>query len=467
MIAVLAIACLPTTGAAEPWKTTIEVVLRTKPGERQRAVTKLPAGTTVVIEREEGRWLRVRAGKHVGYLTRTTIADAAPPPAPPAPAAAPGPTVPAAPSPSPSPSPTQPEAAVHGPSNRWSADRVQATQHGSTGLFVGVTAPRASLHAEARADAAKLAEVERGARLPVLDAKQPGWIHVRDAEGHEGWIARADVDNGSAGAVIERPVSELAGAATSRPVALRAEPGRIVMRAGAAVGYRSLGMDFTSNGSAGLANYLVSADAAAANAEVEVAARVSSRLRVGVDGRVQVSTSAPGPGIDYFGPSRAGGKIPFSTFAVDGGVRAGLRFRRVFELALRGGVHYDAFIATDVDNAGSLPRERLFGGTLGVRAEIMPPDSRVTVGLQLDALVVGDRRQTPGLEDGASSDASAMWAGATIRYLVERHFSVFAAYDFARATTTWSGMSVRTPGVTEARRVDSSQLVQIGVSAEL
>jgi hypothetical protein len=241
--------------------------------------------------------------------------------------------------------------------------------------------------------------------------------------------------------------------------------GRIVTRLAAGIGYRSFGMDFTSNGGAGLANYLVSADALAANAELDVTARLA-KLRIGFDSRVQVSTSSPGSGIEYLGPSRAGGEIPFSTFAMDAGARVGI-VRRVFELAVRGGFHYDAFLARSVDNAGRLPREQLFGPTLGARAEIVPPTSHVSVGVRLDVLVLGSRGQTPGLEDGASNHAGAVWAGATIRIALRRHLALVSAYDFGRASTSWSGMSVREPGTTEAHRVDSSQLVQIGLSAEL
>ncbi len=45
--------------------------------------------------------------------------------------------------------------------------------------------------------------------------------------------------------------------------------------------------------------------------------------------------------------------------------------------------------------------------------------------------------------------------------------AVFGGYDFSRASTEWSGMSVRQPGVTRTRRVDTAQLVQLGISTAL
>jgi hypothetical protein len=148
-------------------------------------------------------------------------------------------------------------------------------------------------------------------------------------------------------------------------------------------------------------------------------------------------------------------------------VRAGIHVRRMFEIAARAGGHYDAFITTHVENAGTLPRERLLGATLGARVDIVPPGSRVSATLHADALVVGSRKQTPGLEDGTSSTARAVWGGLTARFQLGKRFAVNAGYDFGRATTEWSGMSVREPGVTSARRIDSTQLVRIGISIGL
>jgi len=445
-----------TTGT---WKTTIEVVLRKTPGERAPAVVKLPVGTVVVIEAEQGRWLRVRVGTQVGYLTRTTVATTTPPPV------EPEPTPPAAPPTGPS--PFDELAPTEAPAKRWGSDRIEASRAG-TGLFVGVTAPTGSVLAEPRSGATKIVEVPKGTRLTALETSGGAWVHVRDDAGHEGWIGRAEVDNSTASVAIGGAVPvDVDDAQVTRSGTETERPARkLTITAGAALGYRSVGMDFTSNGSVGLSNYLVSADAAAADLGVDVAARVGSRLRAGADARFQVGTSS-GSGIEYVGPSRAGGRIPFKTLEIDSGARVGTRLGHVFEVAARAGFHYDAFLANNVDNAGRLPRERLIGATLGARFGISPPRSRVDVALRIDVLALGRRAQTAGLEDGTSSDAGALWAGATIRIALAHHLSLLSAYDFGRATTTWSGMSVRFSDVTQARRVDSTQTVQLGIAAEL
>lgn len=444
------------TPLAGAWKTTVEVTLRKKPGERQAVVAKLPAGTAVEIVREEGRWLLVRAGASVGYLTRTTVADTTPPPTPPVEP----PSRPTDPVPTPEPTATR----------RWSSERRDETHHGASGLFVGVTAD-APLLAEARDGAEPLGKAARGDRLAVLDATQPGWIQVRTPDGKHAWVSRIAVDDGTARvALAETAAPQLSTSirTTTAPApAPAARRSRLAIRIDAELGYRSLAMDFTSNGTSGLANYVMSAEAAAASVEVDAVKRLSARLLVGADGRVHSSTSTPGSGIDYTGPSRAGGSIPFSTVAGGAGLRVGLRARRVFDVALRAGFHYDAFVTRDVANAGRLPRERLMGGVAGVRVEIAPPRSRVSVGLRFDTLVLGSRAQTTNLEDGEDSTARAIWAGATLRIPVVRRLAVQSTFDFARATTRWTGMSTRTPGTTSAERVDSTQTVWLGVAAEL
>lgn len=416
----------------EPRTTTIEVVLRKRPGERQAEVAKLAPGTSVLVEQEEGRWLRVRAGAHAGYLARTTVTD-------PVATRAPG-----------------------EPRRRWGADRVAA---GTTGLAIGVRVATATLHAEPRAGTAVVGTVARGTRLAVIGGGDPGWLHVRTGEGRDAWIARTDVDNGTAAVAITEP-AEIRPAIprSDGPVASR---GRLVTRLGVAVGYRSLGMDFSSNGTTGLANYVVAADAGAADIDVDLVARFARRLSLGVDGHVQVGSSSPGSGIEYLGPSRPGGSIAFSTVTSDAGVRVGLRAGQLFELALRGGLHYDTFITREVANAGRLPRERLLGATAGLRIAIMPPRSRVDVELRLDVLAIGWRDQTAGLEDGAASVAHALWGGATVRMPISRRMALLSAFDFGRATTSWSGMSVRDPSATLGRRVDQTQTVRIGLAAEL
>jgi SH3-like domain-containing protein len=443
----------------EPRKTIDSVVVRKKPGEKQAPVGTLSPGTVVQVEGEKGRWLRIRAGNVVGYVARTTIT---------------GPEIATDTTAIEKPPTPPPPAANEPPPRKWGRDRKQP-QAAPDALAVEATVAT-SLRADSKADAAVVAEVARGARLVVVDASiVNGFIRVHDDQGHDGWITRAHVGNGTASSALDesrgKSVAVTSGGTTTATVESTPRPKanvpqrRLAVRVDAGIGYRVLGMDFTSNGAAGLANYVASADASAVNVDIDVTKPLSNRLVIGLDAQLGASRSSPG--IDYPGPSGPPGEIPFSTVSVDAGIRAGFRARRMFVIAARAGAHYDAFVTSEVDNAGMLPRERLLGSTLGARVDVVPPDSRVSATLHVDALVLGDRRQTPGLEDGASSTARAVFAGVTARFSLGRRYAVHAAYDFGRATTEWSGMSVRDPSVTSARRVDSTQLVQVGLSVGL
>jgi SH3-like domain-containing protein len=436
---VVASIALAAIGAAiaEPVRTSGAVVLRKRPGEKAAVVAKLATGTVVVVEGTEGRWLRVRAGKAVGYLARTSVTGGAPP--------------------------------RGGAAGAWSAPR-RAGGAPSTELFVEVIAEASTLRADPRGDAGAIAELSRGARLAVVDASTAGWIRARDPEGRTGWIARGDVGDGTAAvAVAATPrASDASDAAREQTAdgdtAAAAPPRGLALRAAAGIGYRSIGMDFSSSGS-GLGNYLLSADASAAAAVADATLRLAGRFRFGIDARVAVSRSWGG--VEYEGPSGRPDTIAFSTLALDAGVRAGARLGRAFELALRAGGHYDAFVVADVDNTGMLPRESLVGLTLGARVDLVPPRSRVAATAHVDALVAGARAQTPGLEDGTSSTARALWVGVGLRIRLSRRISLDSAVELARATTTWSGMSSRDPSVTSAHRVDSAQVILVGLSAEL
>jgi uncharacterized protein YgiM (DUF1202 family) len=430
-----ATAAWSTVAHAEPRHTVEPVVLRKKPGEKEPVVAQLPANTEVTVLAVDGRWLRVRANGAEGYLTRTTVSVS-----------------------------DQSEAA---PTGQWSAAR-KAPGRMVGDLFIEVVAATAPLRAEPRPDAAQLGELGKGARLTVVDAaSEPAWIHVRDQAGHDGWIARTQIDSGAASIAVTGAVTgaDLRGIEVSRRDDGAMRPAhRLAVRADLGIGFRAIGMNLTSNTEGGLANYVLDAGAVAATLDIDAVMRLRGAVFAAADLRVSASESSPG--IDYPGPTSPAGAIPFRTFEGGAGARIGMRVHRAFDVALRAGAHYDAFLASSVDNAGMLPRERLLGATLGARVDIAPERSRFAVTARFEALVVGGRRQTPGLEDGSSSTARALWGGLTMRCALGHRFAVFGGYDFSRASTRWTGMSSRQPGVTRTQRIDTAQLVQVGISTE-
>lgn len=405
---------------AETRTTAMEVTLRKRPGEKAAEVGRLPAQTEVTIVREEGRWFLVRANKVEGYLTRTTLT----------PIAAPATTPPV-----------------------WGAPRTTLGRE----LRAEVTSQTASLLSAP--DGSVVATLARGAKLAVLDAStRPRWIQVRDDQGKTGWISQASV--GDAGATVTARDLPATASTFTRPAPRGRAIGIDVL-----VGYRTHGMDSTSNAAGRATNYVVDASAAALTIRSSIETRLGARWIAGADATLVGSVASPG--IDYAGPTAAPGKIPYRTFDAELGVFGGVHLGEASSIVVRGAGHYDTFLPDDVENVAALAREQLVGVSAGVRVGIVPPRSRISGTLRLDALVVGKRSQTPGLEDGTASTARAIWGGVTFRIFVTPRWSIVADYEAARATTQWSGPSARQADVDNVRRVDSIQLLQIGIGAEL
>lgn len=252
--------------------------------------------------------------------------------------------------------------------------------------------------------------------------------------------------------------------ATTEPTIVRRAVRPLAIELDVGVGFRALGREVTSNANGVLGNYLVDAGAMIARARV---ATIVHRGALVLGGDAAVAGGDASPGIDYQGPSAVPGKIPFRTFTVDAGARIGVRVKDAVELAARVGGRYDAFLPTSTANAGMLPRERLLGLVGGVRVDAAPPRSPITAALRVDVLAYGARAQTPGLEDGSASTSRAVWGGVTLRLPLGARWSVLGDLELAREWTHWTGASVREPGATRTDRVETSQVVQLGVGASL
>ena len=419
----LVIVCgIASDALSETRTTTRAVTLRKRPGEKSPPAGEVPANTEVTIVRTEGRWFLVKAKGVEGYLTRTTV-DAPP-------------ATPAAPV--------------------WSGPRRAQGRD----LIVETTA-ESPLAGQPGGKGPVVSTLPRGEKVAVIDAATDvAWVRVRDASGRDGWVARANVrDSGTAVHIVANDAHRELPQFTRPP----RHPLQIAVELVA--GYRTFGMDLTSNVEGGLTNYLVDSSAATLAGRASATRMLSGSWFVGAD--VSATASSASPGIEYPGPTSAPGTIPFQTFALDAGLRGGLRAGEAFYVALRAGAHYDAFLPREVENVGMLPRERLLGVTTGVRVDIVPPHSTISAALRLDVIPLASRAQTPGLEDGADSTARAASGGLSLRIPISRRLYVTGDYEAARAWTRWTGQSVRQPGVTSARRDDATQIIQLGIGAEI
>lgn len=393
----------------------VEITLRKLPGENQDAVATYATGVAVEVLEIKGRWIKIKVDKTVGWVPRTKLSE---------------------------PAASATAAPEDGPRSRH--------------LTVQVRQPDAVVRARPAAGAAVVAPVAPGAALDVLDGGTPGWLHVDDGHGHTGWIAAAAVaDVGAA------PTPTAASSPSHPPATPRGGRGRWSVRATAALGYRSIDQRFTSNAVGGLANYAISTDASAAEVGVVAMPRLG-RVRLGVDAAARFTSSDPG--IDYPGPTLTPGTIPFTMFETRGVARVGYDLGPITP-QLRLGGFYGAFLADEVANAGRLPREALWAGTVGLGVEVAPPRARVTIEARGDLAIVGARQQTDGLADGMTSTAGAQWLELRLAYAIAPHLAVVAGFTYERYATDWSGASERWAGVTDAHRLDHAQLVSFGIGA--
>lgn len=431
---------------AEVLRTRRDTTLRARPGESARAVARLEADQEVEVLKRTGRWLRVKSGERVGWLTRThvhTPEQQAPQPA----------------------RPTRVEKwrgaqpAFDTSRQRKNIKRVRVTK-GTQDTF---RSPSGTARVAYRARATDVLTV-------IGHDQEDSWLLVENEHGQVGWIpavittrvaGRANGFSASrAGAPVMRGVAATALADLGEDVDT---PVELVSRhARAAVGYRIMSARFTSNGSGTLANYHISAQAMTASLGGSVPlTSSSSRFLVAVDGEYRMSYASPG--IHYQDSPGQVDTIGFSMHEARAGGQLGVRVTDSAFVAGRAGYHYGAFLVDAVDNAGGLSSESLSGLTVGARAHLTPGHSSYAIRAGVDALASARRAQTAGLEDGAGSVATAWWGHVDLDYALTAALVLNARYAYERASTEWTGQSVRQPDVTEAARVDQSHLVYLGL----
>lgn len=430
--------------------TTVDVTVRRRPGERQVAVGKLPAGTDVVVEAEQGRWLRVRAGRITGYVTRTTLSASK---AAALVASANDETATA------TRISTEPVGDRERPQpTSW---RTARDREAASALLATITVSSAALRAEPRAAARKLASIANRARVVVVDARTtPGWIAVRDGDGHTGWIAAHELGDTNDGAVVDDSRSGPTGvsptanakAAPARPAAAAVqtrsvgEPRRAwSLHLAAGAGYRA---SATAIEAAGVEEQ-VAASATVARLQVDAAVSPVRVLSIGVDARADLGRTA----------SHVDGAASaiHATRGLSAGVRIGLRSRGLAALSLRAGMRRET--AELIDGTGTT--DELAGTTAGVRLDVLPPGSRLSARVEIDTLVVGTWQRDAAMPD----PARATWAGMTVGVRIVGGVSLQAAFEMGRASTTWTQMTATE--TINTQRIDTSQLFQVGLSGAL
>jgi hypothetical protein len=413
--------------------------LHVRPGEAAPIVGHAEEGDELEVVGHQGRWLKVKTGRRVGWVTRTEVAA----------------TKPAEP---------RNRSGRTGFSGKRPSDAVK----------VKIAIDRVRGFDDPRSKARNVFDLVRGDVVTVIGRGHDGWVLVEHDTDGVGWIPASAVSD--AGRFVADPRSPAvkdskqakaaAPAATATPVAaapsatsvaaapsatsVTAAPERPALRANllAAGGAQTFRMQQSGEGDP---------MAIATGALAAVTAR--AQLRVRGDLWVALATSAElGTGeLIYYAATETSPAMPTRKLAVDAHVEAGWGDARY--VALRGGVHYATLSIDSERTEPMLVGERIGGATVGVAGAM--PIWRFALSAAVDAMPVGTQQMSE-LPPGAlyATSVRAAWARATLAMPLPAHLVAALSYRFGALSAQLTD-GAATPKV--ASRTDQSHMVTAGV----
>ncbi len=429
------------------------VRIRQQPGERSRVVAKIKSGKKLRVLSRRGRWLKVSANGRTGWVTRTSVTrrDA--------------------------------DSAFGGRFDDGKSSTENKTRKKDRDVddfdedededededLNDIEAAdeidnktrrlsrkeRRRLKRQQRAEKRRIREEQREKRRQERLAR-------RDSE-EEDDDAEDEVDDDGIRVHKKRP--------KRKRFNVEDEP-KFSIGANAALGYGVIGMDFTSNGVGELANYNVGSAAATLRLSGKFKYRKSQKISYGADLSYTGSISSPGIRVNIGGNAADTG---FTTHELAAAARLGYSINQSKGMAIVGrlGFHHQVFTISDVNNVNTnlalLPSETLTGATVGGLFEYDRITSKIGAHIGIDALFPASRKQTGGLEDGASSSVLAAWLTMGMTYKFTPKWTGIAGYRYSYADTSWSGAAInsqRGHNATQASRTDTSHLFTVGAATD-
>ena len=414
--------------------------LKKRPGEASKTIVELEVGAEVEVMGRKGRWVRVRSGKKLGWVPRTTIEP-----------------------------------------------RKEAGWGGET---VGVDGARKSTDATATVIAVrrvkarsrpskkrgkKLFSVRRNDELAVLDTKGKKWIQIENAKGEVGWIRTSAVEANDPDpdedlvALVDPDDPDLGRDDETEPnqARMRFEKRTLEVIAQAALGISSYSRRFSSNGSSALGGYRISAGTMAATASA-MARKHFGAMFVAVQADYGASVGAPGIRFQNEDGEVSDARS-FHLHDVTASLEVGATFGKSHpvRVAAVGGYHLGYFVVTRIqDNPGLLARERLAGPQVGIMASTVVT-RRVMVDAGFSWTPSASLSQTVNLEDGMDSEVWAIGGSAHASYLLDARHTIEVGYAGRRVKYNFSGQSTRQFDVTSARRKDIHHAFMVGIARAL
>lgn len=310
-----------------------------------------------------------------------------------------------------------------------------------------VVASATHLYQDADSKSERLDRAQEGDKLFVVQ-RDGSWIKVENEGGEVGWVRASDVE------------------ATGYHYA------KLSKRVSAQLGLSSMSQSFTSDSADATANYTLGSSAVVIGLGGEATYDYSAKYLLGADLHYHLMYASPG--IHYTDPGTMQSvNIGFKDHVIDLGGRAGYKLSDKTGMAAYGrlGFHYEHFGINNVGdftkNVARLPTEVLSGVTIGAMLDVPRLTDKFSGRVGLDALaLLASRKQTAGLEDGASSKAFALWATASVVYDWKPDWKLTGQYEYAYAKTSWTGMatgSMRPQMATKAERKDGTHVLTIGL----
>ncbi len=392
----LALAALAVTASARadvpgPVRARDEIPLRARSGEAAPALARIGRGAELQVIGERGRWLRVRHGTRVGWVTRSQV-EARTPAEP------------------------RPRARRSGFSGKRREDA----------LKVKIEIDRVRGFDDPRTKASCTLDLAKGDVVIPIGRGHNGWILVETTEGDRGWIPASVV--GDAARFLGEPrlaPAEVAAAAAAvpddeQPPAPRAArstaPSPSPSRFAASLVATAGGETFALRQPDAMAIASGPLVAVAAAARV----RVASRLWLGLAGNAGLSTGD----LTYYDTTAQ--SQPMATRGAELDASAELGWGGAWSIAARGGYHHAELEVESERLEPMLAGERIRGATVGLGGTA-PLGRRIAVAAAIDVMPAGEHAPAEAGAAAATSVRGA-WARGLLTVRLPAHLVAALAY---------------------------------------
>ena len=412
--------------------------IHVRPGEAAPIVGHAEEGDELEVIGDQGRWLRVRSGKQVGWVTRTEVSEA---------------------------KPAEPRTRVQ--KTGFSGKPV------TDALKVKVLADRVRGFDDPATKSKAVLDLAKGETVTVIGRGHDGWILVEQDSGNVGWIPASVVTDGGkfagdprqapnatakvatapaagAGTSASASTSTATSTSSSRPVEV--SPAKRLLSVGllATAGAQTFKMEQTGEGAA---TATASGPFAVIGARGQLTVRGS--IWVGVTTMAELGTA----NMVYEGATETSKPMSTREFALDAYGEVGWGGLR--HIALRGGVHYATMSVESERTEPMLLGERIAGATVGLEGAV-PLYRRLVLSASVDVMPAGAQRLNK-LPAGTlyASTVQQAWARASLSLPLPLHLIGAVCYRFGALSADLSDGAAMMPKT--ASRTDQSHVITAGV----